>query len=117
LKKIHTYKSLIAAVLLTVYAFIATPVQLWHHHHSVANAPAKESFGEEKQASQATISQQQAEIDCQLCAHYDSVFSDVALLAFETPCFIFNPQKAFYSFLVPSFPYFNFFNKGPPAVA
>lgn len=39
LPSLYSYRPVVAAILLALYAFIATPVQYWHHH----GVPASES--------------------------------------------------------------------------
>ena len=116
LTELRKYKHLVAVVLLAVYAFIATPVQLWHHHtYPAKNIAASPSFDKEKiteAGNNSTI-----EGNCQLCSHHYSIYSNEAVPAFEIFISFINSKDGFYALAILLAPYFNSTNKGPPAVA
>ncbi len=116
--KLKKYKSLIAVILLTVYAFIATPIQIWHHHDVAASAsnPAMQT------ANKATITATAADNktindNCQICSHHYSIYANDAEPAFEIFISCINPKEGFYALAILLAPYFNSTNKGPPALA
>jgi hypothetical protein len=109
----RNYKTIIAVVLLTLYAFIATPVKLWHHHHYVAASHQTDNTKKvTTQESSKTI-----EGNCQVCSHHYSVYSDDAIAVVSRLTAVINPKEGFYAFATPLLPYFNSANKGPPGVA
>lgn len=114
---VKKYKSLIAAALLTLYVFIATPVQFWHHH-SYAGADTASSLkldGTQKIFS-SDSSAKALEDNCQICSHHYSIYSkdDAAgFKIFNSPA---NSKEGFYALAIPLAPYFNSTNKGPPAL-
>jgi len=72
MRRIRKYRHWIAAVLLALYAFIACPVQLWHHHPGGENTRA-----EKKSARQFVIAKGNAPgDDCPICSHRYSTYSD-----------------------------------------
>jgi len=66
------YPQWIAAVLLTVYAFIAAPVQLWHHHPAEENTRTEQSSGKQPVITKANISGE----DCPVCSHRYAAYTD-----------------------------------------
>ena len=101
---------------MALYAFVATPVQLWHHH----NYPAASSSGssdKKETASFSTATGKSVDANCQICSHQYSTYSDGADVIFAAPVFIANAKEGYYYSSIPSAPLFNFANKGPPALA
>lgn len=99
----QTYRTAIAAVLLMVYAFIATPVQVWHHHTDVSS---KENI----------VSVDKADSNCVVCSHKYSSFNEVTIVLFET---VVAATKVIYSCYGPKLakaPALLLSNKGPPVV-
>src|ERR1044072_4754755 len=81
---LKTYKVLLGAFLLALYAFVATPVQYWHHHKIHA---AKQTHHQNSQYDlllQDDGSQQDA--NCPVCSHKYSTYSEIAIIAFEPCC-------------------------------
>ncbi|HRP55449.1 hypothetical protein [Agriterribacter sp.] len=113
--EIRKYRQWAAATLLVVYAFIATPVQLWHHH-----SPAKQTVASEKTfdkghpfISSSGISAD----DCQVCAHKYSTYTSHTCIP-EIPAVVFykDTRPDFCSSIILS-PSFHFSNKSPPVRA
>ncbi len=106
----------IATLLLVVYAFIATPVQLWHHHAYVANQSFKTT--DKKDVSNIYTSAQQtiADANCAVCSHVYPAYSFVPNISFETSFFVLQPKIAFYILAIPFSPLLNSTNKGPPTL-
>ncbi len=93
-----------------VYAFIATPVQLWHHHNIVKEK--KEVADTKGTLSQGTGSA--PESNCPVCSHKYSIYNDHALLLGISSIAGFLPRYKPYireagSLSIPAFS-----NKGPP---
>ncbi|NML22184.1 hypothetical protein HHL16_14975 [Pseudoflavitalea sp. G-6-1-2] len=108
------YRFLLAVFLTALYAFIATPVQLWHHH-------ADRQLRTEKLTSPfAAISKTVVDAeggDCSVCSHHYSVYADDASFSV-----VFFPQqyavlKAFDQLTVADPLWYWLSNKGPPSVA
>jgi hypothetical protein len=112
------YRVVIATLLLVVYAFIATPVQLWHQHTYVASAKCASTAN--KKATDITVkSAQQTIVDanCAVCSHFYSAYSFVANVELEMPSLVLQVKHAFYIFSIPCSPLLNTSNKGPPELA
>jgi hypothetical protein len=114
---ISTYKAIIAALLLGLYAFIVTPVQLWHQH-SYETGPASEQTSTEKHSKTVSTSTGNiAEANCQLCTHHYSIYLDVVAERLEIPFNAFQSHEQYFIFSIPSSPLLHFTNKGPPALS
>jgi hypothetical protein len=114
---IRKYKTLIAVVLLMVYAFIATPVQLWHHHNYKVSTATEKSSKQKAESTFSNTSQQATDTNCEICSHHYSIYSDITIIVFDSPSPIFKSNKGHYLFSIPSPTHFNFSNKGPPALS
>jgi hypothetical protein len=104
------YRLILAVFLTALYAFIATPVQVWHRHHSIDKQFAKShSF-----STIAKNIQAEAETDCPVCTHHYSVFTEDSVLPELLLPSINSSVDAAY--LLPSITgaCFSFANKGPP---
>ncbi len=111
------YRTFIAAILLMVYGFIATPVQLWHHHNVSSNTVSKKSLKENVHANLQKASVEEANEECNICSHHYSVYCNVEEIVFEMPYAIVQSKEAWMMLSMYSSPFFNFTNKGPPAIA
>ncbi len=98
---------------MVLYAFAATPVQLWHHH----NYSATEKSGNRVTASIFKSTDKSAEVNCQICSHQYSTYFYNTDEIFVVPVFLANPKEGFYYTAFPSSPLFDSSNKGPPALA
>lgn len=101
--------------MLLLYAFIAMPVQLWHHH-----SPAKQTVASEKafdKGRQFISSAVVSTDDCPVCAHKYSTYTDYKYVP-ELPAVVFytNTSPDICSSVIPS-PSFHFSNKSPPVKA
>jgi hypothetical protein len=110
---LRTYKVLFGAFLLALYAFVATPVQYWHHHAIHASKQKQTQNSQHDPLLQNGGSQQDA--NCPVCSHKYSSYSEIEIISFE-PCYsaaIALPG----SFIVSTItaPSFLLPNKGPPA--
>lgn len=111
-----TYKKAFGAILLALYVFITTPVQVWHGHYHPSVTVAR---SENLQNQQAFTEQANDGIDasCNICDHYYSVYLDDAISIIQAS--LSNPlaEEANLICTIPSTPDFYFSNKGPPAAA
>lgn len=112
---VRKYRQWIAAILLAVYAFIAAPVQWWHHH-----APVEQMNGHEKKLHQqfkAIAKAKSSPDDCAICAHKYSTYFHYSFIPDIAPFYfhaITQPDRC--SSLYSSSP-FHFSNKSPPVKA
>ncbi len=114
---IKKIKSFVTAILLALYTFIATPITLWHHHeYAVANASGKSS-GEKKRTAFSQSFHHTASVNCTICDHAYSVYTDAVIVLPEAPAPVFQTAAQGYVFSVPALPISRFLNKGPPALA
>jgi hypothetical protein len=112
-----TYKHWIGAVLLALYTFVATPVQLWHHH-AIAHVAQQISITEKSQ--QDILIQDhgaQQEANCPVCSHKYAAYTDVAIVAFESVIDIAGAKNGLYQLPAVTALSFPLPNKGPPAVS
>ena len=100
---------------MAVYAFIATPVQLWHHHSYKVNTESVKLAKEKTESNVFKSAQQSADANCQICSHHYSVYNDVANIVFDVPTLIFPSGKEYYIYSIPSALILSCSNKGPPA--
>ncbi|MFT3750204.1 MAG: hypothetical protein QM768_17945 [Agriterribacter sp.] len=105
------YRQLTAVLLLLMYAFITTPVQLWHHHD-----PAKDPVGsiDQKQSIFANSHQFFSEGNCSICHHQYSTYHDDVILPVVPDLCEFSSQNGRYTRAFIYAPSFSFQNKGPP---
>lgn len=99
---------------MAVYAFIATPVQLWHHHNYDAQSISSIHPAGNKKIIATANDKKTVENDCKICSHHYSFYSNDDITSFEILRATFNPKKGFYVLTIPVSPYFTFSNKGPP---
>jgi hypothetical protein len=111
------YRHFIAATLLALYAFVATPVQWWHHHHTTTETPSVAGTREAKQAIIAKATGSNAESGCQICSHKYSTYTDDALAPFVSSILIPAPKNGYYRLPVISTRSFSLLNKGPPSLS
>lgn len=91
-----------------LYIFIATPVQLWHHH-KVSNQKA----GALK-ISTATVETKSE--DCKICQHtYAAYINDDVCFSFAINN-IFSDNGSFFEPVYPEVDLYNISNKSPPLV-
>lgn len=114
LTTIKTYKQFIAVLLMALYAFVATPVQLWHHHNYATVTSGASDKKETASFSKST--DKSVEANCKVCSHQYSTYNDGATVIFAAPLFSDKAKQGFYYTSVPSTPLHNFSNKGPPAL-
>jgi hypothetical protein len=107
----------IATFFLVVYAFIATPVQLWHHHNYNVNTACKDTITK-KEATSTYKSTYETVVDanCATCSHVYSTYSFTASINFETPLSYTQPKHTSYIVFIPFSPLLHCTNKGPPAL-
>lgn len=112
-----TYKTLFATVLFTVYFFIATPIQFWHHHNSSTNTEIVKASKEKAQITIVTTCQDGEEADCQVCSHQYSAYNAVLTVFVGSHVSQLQLNRASYLLSIPTSPHFEFSNKGPPQIA
>jgi hypothetical protein len=113
---IGTYKHFIAAILLALYAFVSTPVQLWHHH-DISESTQASTSDSEKHDTISKASDSNSESSCQICSHKYSTYNDDALFPVESSLIITAAKNGHYCLPVISTPSFLLPNKGPPALS
>ena len=106
-------KQLFAIMMLVIYCFVATPIQLWHNHNY---SNIENSFNSDKknQVSESTSAGSIVEENCKICSHQYSSYEDGAVVLFKTPLNISSTNNSVYYNFLPLSPVFNFTNKGPP---
>ena len=69
-----THKKLLSAFFITLYAFIVTPTQWWHHHDTnTQQTSLSTSIGKEANSVQKTTG-----FNCKICALLDSTNLDIS---------------------------------------
>src|SRR5688500_48864 len=99
----RTYKHFIAAILLVLYSFVSTPVQLWHHHNISESTPASTSDSA-KHDTISKASDSNSEKGCQICSHKYSTYNDDALFPVESSLLITAAKNGYYCLPVISIP-------------
>jgi hypothetical protein len=112
-----TYRHILAAFLLAVYGFIATPVQLWHHHHYISKATQETVSLDTKGDTVSQGSGLSSEANCLVCAHKYSTYVDDATFPFETSLTVPVAKNGYYSLPLVSISSLHLPNKGPPALS
>jgi hypothetical protein len=112
-----TYRHILAAFLLAVYSFIATPVQLWHHHKHISKATQETVSLGTKGDLVSQGSGLSSEANCLVCAHKYSTYIDNAIFPFETSLTLPVVKNGYYSLPLVSISSFHLPNKGPPALS
>jgi hypothetical protein len=108
------YKTYISAFLLALYAFIATPVQFWHHHAY----PVSSTTSNSKEKTSVTKSPANIfDSNCKICSHHYSVAANDAVTVYFSPIIFFNTLSVFYLLKKIANPGYGQSNKGPPAIA
>lgn len=115
--ELRKYKHLIAVVLLVVYAFIATPVQLWHHHNDEATSISSLQSNDAAKISTPDANNKTLEDNCQICGHHYSIYRSSDVFILKIFASTINPKEGLYALAIPLAPYFNSANKGPPVEA
>ncbi|THU40250.1 hypothetical protein FAM09_10300 [Niastella caeni] len=113
---IRTYKYFIGAVLLALYTFVATPVQLWHHHKIVHAARQTNHPGSNHDLlTQGNESAQDA--NCSVCSHKYAAYNDHSIAAFEKTIQVTGTKNGYYQLPAVAAPSFPLPNKGPPSIS
>ena len=115
--ELRKYKKIVAVVLLAAYAFIATPVQWWHHHNYGTASTSSLQTVDAKKITAPAAENKTVKDNCQICGHHYSIYSNDDVAVFKIFSSVINPKQGFYALAIPLAPYFNSTNKGPPAVA
>lgn len=76
----RNHKTILTAFLLTLYAFIATPVSYWHHHKSTCEKDNTEHHSNIIKKSIAN-----SEANCKICSHHYSVSANDAITVYFSP--------------------------------
>lgn len=118
LTELRKYKNVIAVVLLAVYAFIATPVQWWHHHNycTVTSVSSLQS-GSAVKITASNAANKIIENNCQICSHHYSIYSSDNVNSFKIFSSTCNPKDGLNAPAIPLAPYLNSTNKGPPSLS
>ena len=111
-----TYRQIVAAILMALYMFIATPVWLWHKHDYPYNL--KSATGSEaKTGLSKGDSQTYIEEVCGICSHKFSSYSDNLPVCCDAPKILEAEKKSFFSEEISIAPRSHLPNKGPPAIS
>jgi hypothetical protein len=111
----RTYRFLSGVFLLALYAFVATPVQYWHHHKIVH--AAKQNYPKSSlQDHFFQVDGSQQDTGCQVCSHKYSTYSEISIVAFEACNHIAGTAHGYYQLPTVTAPSFPLPNKGPPAI-
>ncbi len=113
----HKYRDGLAVFMLLLYAFIATPVQFWHHHN---NSTGKAPLTFSKSAEQHPFFSESGSLndkDCPVCSHKYSAYNDDVFFPEQNAIFLNVPDQAQYSLNIIQSENFSLTNKGPPARA
>jgi transcription elongation factor Elf1 len=105
------HKTILAASLLVLYAFIATPVSYWHHHKSTC-----EDNGTEQHSQVVKKSQSVVDANCKICSHHYSASINDASTVYFSPITIHSTFSDFYTVKKIANPGYGQSNKGPPSV-
>jgi len=95
-----------------VYAFIATPVQLWHHHNYTATVAGKNTS--EKKIIVVSATTTTIDANCAACSHTYSGYNLVASFNLQMPFLIVEPKDAYYILSIPFSLILQYSNRGPP---
>jgi hypothetical protein len=106
------YKAWIAYFLLSVYVFIATPVQFWHHH-TYSSGDLISHSKEERTVSKSDANTVDA--NCQICSHHFSEYAGDTPIIFVVVAPIEIATGNFSLQSIPTSPFFNYTGRGPPA--
>lgn len=114
LKRGPLYRKLIAALLLSVYLFIAAPVGWWHHHASTGSGGI--SIGFAISGNDELLHAHLSSGDCPVCSHHYSAFLETAFFRAEFTVQYLTPlHKKFCPEAYHSISISGLTNKGPPA--
>lgn len=80
------YRQILAVILLMLYAFIAAPVQLWHHHKKVTTFSSAGTIAKLNGHSTVGVPTISSADDCSICAHKYSAYTDITF--FIPPIFV-----------------------------
>jgi hypothetical protein len=115
LKEVRTYKFLLGAFLLALYTFVATPVQYWHHH-KVVHAAKQTDLKSSHQDLLFQNDGSQQDVNCPVCSHKYSSYSEISIVAFELCNDVTEAQPGYYQLPSVTAPSYSLPNKGPPAL-
>jgi hypothetical protein len=105
-----TYRTIVTAILLAIYVFVACPVQVWHHHSSNSTPNTTQ-----KKHSTLSIANENGELNCGICTHKYSSFDNISFeLAIQSPPIASSEHGDFIE-STPIAPNLGLSNKGPPA--
>jgi len=107
----RTYKTILAALLLALYAFIATPVSYWHQHNSNCNKNEKDEHSQIVKKSSLDSDE-----NCKICTHHYSVASNDATTFYFSGLDFYSSYYTFLSINNITNPGYSKSNKGPPAI-
>lgn len=106
-------RTLLASLLLALYAFVALPASLWHHHHCNHGTVVSKQLTDVLTAKGKTVSQ----AGCDICNHQYSVYDGGSNFEF----FCLKPVATLsFASMTPQLPdafILKASNKGPPALA
>lgn len=112
-----TYRQIIAAMLLALYAFVVAPVQLWHHHDREVVKEASAFVASSDDAILSADTDASSDADCPICQHQYAAYDDDAsvpeISIVTTPAMTHGwyAQHAFSAFALTAS------NKGPPTIS
>ena len=98
---------------MALYAFVATPVQYWHHHTIHAAKQTHHQTSQHDLLLQDDGSLQ--DVNCPVCSHKYSTYSEIEIIAFEPCSYVALTQPGAYLLSYVTSPLLLLSNKGPPA--
>ncbi|HEY0610912.1 MAG TPA: hypothetical protein VGD35_14680 [Chitinophaga sp.] len=104
---LSTYRQLIAAILLALYAFIATPVEHWHHHARAVSGTDLTVYPKAKVTNAGKE-------HCTICAHQYTVYEESIPFHWQSWSLLLGIITCFYWKGITLFITLSCSNKGPP---
>jgi hypothetical protein len=117
LAALRSYRYILAAFLLTLYAFIAIPVQLWHHHQNILAAKPGIVAANTESDTVSQSSDLSSDTHCQACSHKYSTYHDDAIVPFQTLLLVIAAKNDCYALQLIAAPALSLPNKGPPSLS
>ncbi|THU40763.1 hypothetical protein FAM09_01215 [Niastella caeni] len=112
----RTYKQYVAAILLALYAFIVTPVQLWHCHNATTTQSTGNSSDKKLDTVSATVGFN-TDSNCPICTYKFSTCNDDAVVPVVSPLPVTIVKNGYYYLPVILIRSFSLSNKGPPSIS
>ncbi len=104
-------------MLLLLHAFIAMPIQFWHHHNYKVSVKKINQNSSNKTPTFTEFSNNSTEDNCQVCSQrYTEYSEDSIVINTITPTFQLS-RASYFTIPIPSAPNNYLPNKGPPTIS